>query len=277
MRIEDGQVNWYEYFVYSITFSTMAVGTGVTFIDGEMRIDSDADFQFLKTLYHSTNDLADVKVKYKDDSSGRYLIKSATSLRSIGGRSLSLDNSGSYDFRPYVWPIPYNIRRATTLTIQAANSHAIITPTIYLSFHGGKVREGIAPWKRPGYKKIPYVYTLSRNINTLPEGTVQIAANQTLSVNISTDKDSDFLVNKITGSATGNALVTIQDMGRDRQWMNTPTHIRNLIGSGAFPNVLATPRFINRGSVMSLSIQNLTAAVNNIEFNLIGQKLFNMR
>lgn len=268
---------WDEFYVYSLTFASLAVGSGLSYIDGELRIDSDADFKFMKTMYHSTNDNASAIVKYKDDSSGRYLIKSGVSLRTIGGRSLALDNSGAYDFRPFVWPVPYIIRRATTFNVQIANSHGVITPTIYLSFHGGKLRPGLAPWKRPGYRKMPYVYPLSRNLTTIPEGSVQVAANQTVQASISTDKDSDFVVKKLTGSATGAALITIQDAGRDRQWMNTPVHIRNLIGSGAFPNVLAAPRFVARGSVISITIQDLSGAVNNIEFNLIGEKLFNMR
>lgn len=268
---------WAEFFVYGITFNTIAVGTGLAYTDGEIRIDSDAEFEFMKTMYFSTNDLADTKIKYKDDSSGRYLMKSATSLRSIGGRSLPIDGSNAFDFRPFVWPAPYTIRRATTLGVQIANSHAIITPTVYLAFHGGKLRDGLAPWKRPGYRKMPYVYPLSRNLTTIPEGTVRVAANQTVSVSIQTDKDSDFIVRQITGSSTGGALVTVQDMGRDRQWMNVPTHIRNLIGSGAFPNKLATPRFVTAGSVISVQIQDISGAQNDVEFNLVGEKLYKMR
>ena len=265
---------WSEFFIYSLRALALATGTGITFTDIELRIDSDADFQFMKTLYFSTNDNADIKVKYKDDTNGRYLLKHGTSLRSIAGRSLALDNSGSFDFRPFIWPVPYTIRSATTMTVQLANSHGVITPDIYISFHGGKVRSGLAPWKNPKYRKMPYVYPLTRSASTLPEGTIQISANQTVTATVSIDKDSDFIVNKITGSATGGALVTIQDTGRDRQWMNTATHIRNLIGSGAFPNVLAAPRFVPRGAAVSISIQDLSGATNNVELNLIGSKLF---
>jgi hypothetical protein len=56
--------------------------------------------------------------------------------------------------------------------------------------------------------------------------------------------------------------------------MNTGTHIRNLVGSGAFPNVLPTPRFIPRGSVVNFTIQDISGAQNDIEINLCGVKLF---
>lgn len=274
-QIQPGQIPfWTEYFIYSISFLALPVGNGNSYVDGELKIDSDADFQFMKSMYFSTNDNANTYVKYKDDSSGRYLLKNGLSLRNIAGRSLSIDNSGSFDFRPFVWPQPYNIRRATTMSIQLANSHAIVAPDVYIAFHGGKIRQGIAPWKNPNYKKVPYTYPLPRNANNIPEGTVQVTANQTVTISISTDKDSDFVVNKITGQATGNALITLQEGGRDRQWMNAPTHIRNLVGSGAFPNVLAAPRFVPRGSIVSVSIQDISGAINNVELNLHGQKLF---
>jgi hypothetical protein len=265
---------WGEYFMYNTLFNALPVGTGVAYVTNEVRIDSDADFQFMKTMYFSTNDNAAVYLKYKDDSSGRYLMKNGVNLRTIGGRSLAIDNSGSFDFRPYIWPIPYNIRRATTFSIDASNNHLAIAPSVYISFHGAKLRQGIAPWKKRNVTKMPYVYPLSRNIQTNPESVVTVAPNQTISVSVSIDKDSDFVVNKITGSATDQALVTVQEMGRDRQWMNTSTHIRNLVGSGAFPNVLSSPRFVPRGSVVNFTIQDISGVANNVEINLCGVKLF---
>lgn len=264
---------WGEFFVYNTTFTAMAVGSGVTYVSNDIRIDSDADFQFLKTMYFNTNDNADIFVKYRDDSNGRYLLKNGTALRTIAGRSLSIDNSGAFDFRPFIWSVPFNMRRASTFGVEAANGHGVITPTVYIAFHGAKLRQGLAPWKKPG-PKMPYVYPLARNINTLPEGVVRIAANQTISTNISIDKDSNFIIKSITGGATGAALVTIQEMGRDRQWMNSSTHIRNLVGSGAFPNVLAAPRFIPRGSVINVTIQDISAAQNDVSINFCGMKLF---
>jgi hypothetical protein len=272
----DGQdFLWGEYFLYNLSYSSLAVGSGLAYVDSEMRIDSDADFSFLKTMYYSTNDNANVTIKYRDDTTGRYLMKAGMSLRTIAGRPIPVDNSGSYDFRPFVWPTPYTIRRATSLTVQAANNHGVISPTVYISFHGSKMYRGLAPWKNPKIRaRIPYTYVLTRNLTTIPEGVVQVGANQTVSISLSTDKDSDFAVHKITGRADGDALVQIQEGARDRQWMNTTAYIRNVMGSGAFPNILPSPRFVPKGSVINFTFQDLSGATNNIEFNLSGVKLF---
>lgn len=267
-------ITWGEYYCYSTQFTSLAVGSGLAYTTNEIRIDSDADFQFLKSSYYSTNDNVDVFVKYKDDTVGRYLLKSATLLRTISGRALALDNSGSFDFRPYIWPTGYIIRRASTLSVEAANNNANIAPTIYLTFHGMKMRPGIAPWKKPGVTKLPYVYPVPRSSASLPEGVYQVPASQTASISISTDKDSHFVCKKITGYSTGDCLITIQDAGRDRQWMNTGVHARNLLGSGAFPNVLAAPRWVSKGSVLNITIQDLSGAANNVTVNMIGEKIF---
>lgn len=264
---------WGEFFLYNTTFSALTANSPNGYTQNEIRIDSDADFSFIKTMYFPTNDNPDIYVKYKDDSSGRYLMKNGINLRTVGGRSLALDNSGSFDHRAYIWPTPYNQRRASTFTVEAANSHPVLAPDVYLSFHGAKMRPGIAPWKRPG-TRMPYTYALQKNLATLPDGVVRIAANQTISVGVSVDKDADFVCKAIMGSADGSCLVTIQEMGRDRQWMNTATHIRNVIGSGAFPNILAAPRFVPRGSVINFSIQDISGAQNDVEINMSGLKLF---
>jgi hypothetical protein len=268
---------WGEYYMYSVKFTALPAGfSGLQYSDSEIRIDSDADFNFVKTMYYSTNDLPEIKARYRDDSTGRFLTKNASRLRNIAGRSLPIDNSGSYDFRPFIWPVPYTIRRATTFLIALANEHAVIVPDVYITFHGAKIWPGIAPWKETGLK-MPFVYSPSRSSSTLPEGIVQIPANGSITATISIDKDSDFVLNKLTGSAQGDALVTVQEMGRDRQWMNTATHIRNLIGGGWSPNILPAPRFLAAGSVVSVTLQDLSGFTNNIEFNLIGVKIFSKR
>jgi hypothetical protein len=277
MKVGNG-VNpmWGEYYMYSVKFASLAVGSGLQYVDSEIRIDSDADFSFVKTMYWTTNDNFDVIIRYRDDSTGRYLTKNGVKLRNIAGRALPLDNSGAYDFKPFVWSIPYNIRRATTFMIQAANANAVIAPDVYITFHGAKLYPGKAPWTESGLR-MPYVYGLSRSSSTLPEGTVQLAGNGSATATISIDKDSDFVLSKITGFSTGDALVTIQEMGRDRQWMNTATHIRNVIGCGRTPNILPSPRFLAAGSVVSINYQDLSGATNNQELNLIGTKIFNRR
>ena len=273
MKDLGGNPIWGEYFINQVKFTALAVGTGVTFVDGEVRIDSDADFAFCKSTYFATNDIPRIFVKYRDDSTGRYLTKSGVNLRNIAGMSKPVDGSSAWDFRPFIWAEPYYIRKSTTFMVQMTNADAIITPDVYLAFHGYKVRAGLAPWKVKGLR-MPYVYSLTRSASTLPEGVVQVAANQTVTAVISVDKDSDFVVSKLTGSATGSALVSIQEMGRDRQWSNSAVHIRNLVGGGAAPNILPQPRFVPKGATITVSIQDLSGAANNVEIHMVGTKIF---
>ena len=200
-------------------------------------------------------------------------MKRGVDLRTIAGRSLPLDNSGAFDLRPFVWPINYTIRAATTWGVSLANN-SNYTPTVYIAFHGAKLRPGIAPWKKPGTSKVPYIYTLLQSATTLPDGVVQVAANSTVTSQVTTDKDSYFVCYKIVGSATSDALITIQDGGRERQWMNTPIHARNILGSGAFPNQLAVPRFVGKGSVLAVTIQDLSGSTNNVSIDFVGVKVF---
>lgn len=274
MKDQVGNPMWGEYFTYGVTFLNLTAGLGgLQFTDGEVRIDSDADFAFCKTTYDTTNDLPNIYARYRDDSTGRYLTKSAINLRDIAGRSLPLDGSGAYDFRPFLWPEPYYIRKSTTFMIQLASTAAIVTPSVQLVFHGYKVRPGIAPWKVKGLR-MPYVYSMTRNNIAVPEGVVRVPANQTITAIISVDKDSDFVVSKLTGKADGRCLVTIQEMGRDRQWMNTGISLWNLVGNGATPNILPQPRFVPKGATITVSIQDTSGAQNDVELNLIGTKIF---
>lgn len=259
---------WVEYFIYNAEFLPLAAGTGVTFIDTEVRIDSDSDFEFVKTMFRPTS--GRFRVKYRDDTSGRFLQKGSQDIRTIGGTALytiAPGNPTPPGFVPFIWPTPYRIPSATTFTVQAADFSGIANDT-RLSFHGSKVRAGTSPWEREYRAIVPYVYSLSSS------GTVSVAASQTLSTSIATDNDAPFLVQKIVGARTGEALVTIKDGARDRQWMNTAVHFDNLVGSGNFPNVLPSPRYIKRGSTISIIIQDLSGAANTVEINFVGVKLY---
>ena len=75
-------VVWGEFYAYSATIAaipTTVAGVGLAYTTVEIRIDSDADFQFLKTSYYSTNDNAECYIRFKDDTVGRYLMKTADS------------------------------------------------------------------------------------------------------------------------------------------------------------------------------------------------------
>jgi hypothetical protein len=253
---------WREYFIYGTTVN-LTGGTGVTFTPSTIRIDSDADYEFHKTTYVATSDR--IKLKYKDDSMGRYLLKNPVDIKSIAGRN-TLPMGLSNSFIPHIWPRPYVISAGTTFTVEASD-YSGAANTMRLYFHGAKIRPGTAPWDRRFRAAVPMVYPIGT-------GSVTVAANSTATATIEVDIDSHFLVQKITGIRSGDALVTLSEGARGRDWMNSSVHIDSLVGNGAFPNILVANRFVQRGAVIVVNIQDLSGASNVIEINLIGVKLY---
>jgi len=258
-----------EYYIYSALFTALPAGSGVTFTDVEVRIDTDYEFEFTKTIYQPVT--ARARVRYRDDTGGRFLMKGSQDIRTIGGTalySMAPGNPTPPGFLPFIWPRPYKIQPATTFTVSAADFSGL-SYDLRMSFHGSKLRGGAAPWEGRKWRKIePYVYPLSTT------GTIVIPANGSASASIATDNDSHFLVKRITGARTGACLVTIKDAARDRQWMDTGVHFDNLVGNGQFPNILASPRFILRGSPIALTFTDLSGASNTVEINFEGEKLY---
>lgn len=260
---------WKEYYVYSLTFTNLVAGTGATFTDNELRIDTDSPFEFVKTMFNPVT--AAVRVQYRDDTTARFLQKGSQDLRTIGGFAHFSVAPGSTNtppgFVPFIWPRPYIIPPATTFTVQAADFSGI-QRTLRMSFHGSKLRPGKAPWDKKYKAMVPYVYPLPS------PGTVTISASGSTSAAIVTDNDAHFLIYKIVGARTGSCTLTVKDGARDRQWMNTATHFDNFVGNGQFPNILPSPRFIPRGSIVAITLNDLSGASNVVEFNLIGVKLY---
>ncbi len=265
---------WKEYYVYGNTFTNLPAGSGTTFTDSEIRIDTDADFEFIKTMFNPIT--SRVRLQYRDDTMGRFLQKGSQDCRTIGGHAIftnPIGNPTPPGFLPFIWPRPYLIPAATTFTVSASDFSGLQS-TFRLAFHGSKIRSGPAPWgridkNRPRYRAmVPYIYSVSSS------GTVSMAANGGISVAIPTDNDAHFLVEKIVGARTGPCTLTVKDAARDRQWMNGAIHFDNFVGNGHYPNLLPSPRFIARGSVISISLNDLSGAANTVELNFIGVKLY---
>lgn len=254
---------WKEYFIYTHA-TALTPGTGAQSFDSiNIRIDSDADFEFNKTTYVATSDR--IKLKYKDDSMGRYLTKGSPDIKSIAGRNI-LPFGLSNSFIPFIWPRPYIISAGTNFVVEARDfSNA--ANTLRLAFQGGKVRAGEAPWERRYRAAVPFVYSFTA-------GAVTVAANSTQLAVIEIDIDAHFVVQKITGIRTSDATMQIGEGARGREWSNVPVHIDNVIGNGSFPNILFANRFITRGSVVSFNLTDISGNANIIEVNLIGVKLY---
>ena len=259
-----------EYFVYSFEQVPLALGTGVAFSDVTVKMDSDADFEIMKR--HHVAIVNRIRVKYQDDSYGRQFQNASMDLRAISGAVL--EASGVVDigqslnnFCPYILPRPYLIRAGTTYTASYSDFSGVAN-SIRESFHGAKIRQGKAPWEQEWSAKPPHDYTTGSNI---------VVAGGTAILQISVGIDAHFLVQKIVGIRTSQspALVTIRTGGNDRQWMDKAVHFDSLVGNAQFPNVLPEPRLVERGSTVSITIQNLSATVaGTYEIVLSGMKLF---
>lgn len=248
-----------EYFVYGTGYETLTAGTGTAFLPFPIKIDSDADFEFNKTATIWKDDR--ILVKYQDSSLGRYLTKNPCDILTIAGTSLVTGNARG--FMPFVWPRPHVISAGSNFLVELSDYSAAENNT-QLAFHGAKIRPGTAPWKREFKAVIPFVYSFRE---TIAASTIGIPR-------IEIDIDSHFMVQKIVGRRTGSCFVTISEGARGRDWMNRALRFRNICGDAVFPNILPAPRFIYRGSVISFTIQDLSAASNIVEIDLIGVKLY---
>lgn len=275
---------WKEYFVYTAEFTgTKALAAGTAdgaptaqrFDDFNIRIDSDSDFEFIKSMYVATDPR--VYVRYADGTSGRQLHRGSLDLRFVAGQGFNPTTpTEARWFLPFIWPQPYVISASSVFIVSGADFSGA-TNTVRLSFHGNKIRPGHAPYthhpdgrKRVYRAKVPFVYPLP------PDGeSFSVGASATLPISVPIDMEADWLVYKLTLQRTGIALATLQDgSGRERQWMDRAVHVDNLGGSGQFPNVLTAPRYIPRGSSINGFITDLSVLTNRVRLYLHGVKLY---
>jgi len=257
---------WKEYFVYNLDATSLTASLGTLFEETVIRMDSDADFEAMK-FHHIATD-SRIFVRLKDDAYGRQLQNTGLDLRSISGTILFA--SGVVDvgvhpnnFLPAIFPRPFLVRAATTLTADFADFSGAAN-SVRLSVHGAKLRTGKAPWDEKWKATPPFLYG----------GGAVLAADGASSFNISVNIDSHFLCRKITATRDGAALINITDTATDRAWMDRPMHIDNFAGNGQFPNILSAPRFVYRGSVINVTVSDLSGLPNTIRIVFHGEKLF---
>ena len=257
---------WKEYFVYNFQDISLAASLGTAFEDVVVRFDSDADFEGMKLIHVATD--SRIYVRMSDDAIGRQYQNSRVDLRAISGTRLF--TSGVVDVGihpnnviPAIMTAPMLIKAATSFTVQFADfSNA--ANSVRLAIHGAKIRAGVAPWNKKWAARIPFWYT----------NTVTLDANGSSSFTISTNMDSAFLIQKITGTRTGAATINIIDGATSRAWMDRPMHIDNIVGNSQYPNIMTAPRFVPRGSVVNVQLTDLSGEENVIELIFHGQKLY---
>ena len=264
---------WKEYYIYNIDNTSLSAGpgggAGATPVPTTIRTDSDADFEVMKRTHIATD--SRIFVEYRDDAYGRFLQSGQLDLRAISGTPLTTSAAGEVgihpnNFLPYILTRPFLVRAATNFTANFADFSGSAN-SIRQSLHGAKLRVGRAPWDAK-WKATPYFDY------TTPPGSLSMAANTSDVHNLSINIDSHFLIRRITATRTGAALITVKDGATERQWMNTPVHIDNFAGNSQFPNILPAPRFVWRGSVINITVQDLSGAANEVRLTFSGEKLY---
>lgn len=258
-------MDWHrQYFAYhfedlDITASSGA-GTVGAFETIQVRTDSNVDFEGVEMCHIATSD--EMHVRISDDSYGRFMHNTIPlDLRNISGTAISHITPNG--FKPFVWPIRYLIAAGNTITLEVADFSGS-TNLLRLVFHGAKLRHGLAPWDKKWKLKFPFFLN----------ETVSLDANGTASINLSVGTDADFLIKSLTAVRTGAALITVKSGDTDEQWTNQPLHIDNMFGNSQYPHEMNAPRHIRKGTVINVTLQNLTGSTNVIRLSFGGIKLY---
>ncbi len=253
-----------EYYGYHFEDLSIAASAGAGTIGAFEQVvvvtDTDADFEGVEMCHIATSDL--MAMRLQDDAYGRFMQNSTPlDLRQISGTILTgITPNG---FKPYVWPDPYLVSAGNTFTIEYADSSGSVN-LIRQSFHGAKLRSGKAPWDKPWRARFPF--------NLVDAFTVD--ANDTVSRNLVVGTDAHFKISTLMAVRTGAALVTVKDGDTDKQWTNQPMHLDNMFGNGQFPHELNAPRFVRKGSVISVTVQDLSGSSNVVRVAFGGVKLY---
>lgn len=264
---------WREYFVYEFRGSLQAGSPNKQTIQQSISVDADFEIQRLSGIKGF------FALKFIDASSDTYYSNSFIYSEAFIPQGLNLSAGSFIDF---VIPYPLKVSAGTSFLIELLN----FAQTDYcFALHGAKLRKGIAPYKRKNYKyRKGYTYGFENNYVFVPAG-------QSREVSIVIDKNSDFLVLKISGgfhktnpfqsvydndTYPDGVTVKISD-STGAYWSESPVQIGNFAGKGMFPNDLTKTgayRFLPFGSVLNVFIENKFTSDVYVSLYFHGVKLY---
>jgi hypothetical protein len=274
-NLKGGNKMWQEFFMLGFINAMVAYvpgaapGTGFIYTPNAppVRIDSNSDFLWMKSLYGATN--AQIRILFQDTRLGRQLSQTNIALRDI---------ASNFCGTPFILPAPYYLLSAGSLFVINAADASGAANALRFVMHGAKLRSGIAPWEQSQgiwktyRRKEPYIY--NSGFRVLP-------ANGTDSFSITIENDAPFLIQKMTGEhngMVGAVLVDIQDTtSLETNWDNIPVPFETVFGTGQFPNIMYAYRLVGSGvtpATLIVNTQNLTGVAINYEVNFEGLKLF---
>ncbi len=260
---------WQEWFDYGFQFNPIPAGAGLLFQPNfpPVRIDSSSDFLWMKSFYAALN--AQIRVTFQDNRLGRWLTTAPVILRSV---------ASNFAGAPFIIPPRgYLVTAGSLFTINAADASGAINALGFV-MEGAKIRAGIAPWEQAQgqwktyRRREPFIYN---------SGLLAVGALATASFVITVENDAPFLIQKMMGEHNGavNALlIDIRDTtSSENNWMNAPLPFETVFGTGQFPNVMRSYRFVGGSqqvAVITINVQNVTAFPILFEVAFGGLKLF---
>lgn len=123
---------------------------------------------------------------------------------------------------------------------------------------------------------------------SLAVGTLTTLATSNLTINIQADSAFDWIMSTYSGNLNGNSepwtdayilpvTVQISDGGSGRQLLSAATPVSSIAGTGKQPFILpVTRRFMPKSTVTFTFTSYSASTWNNIFFNLIGRKVFEL-
>jgi len=105
---------------------------------------------------------------------------------------------------------------------------------------------------------------------------IKLSPGGTATTTITITNAADFYVTKLS-RVGGDFAFLIKDSSNDRQWSNIPIHSQLGAGTAELPLILPKPRFIARGSTITIELTNLSPhSPTEVRLALVGYKVYHV-
>jgi hypothetical protein len=250
-----------DFFIYSAE-SLAQAGNGAVSV--RTNVDSDADFEVYSQAGTAISTLA--RLTQFEATSGRTLQDVPVPWAGVVGDGR----------RPFHLPVTKRLKRGSTFLTTFVDESGS-TNEFRLAYIGAKIFKQ-APFARPEYVAREYFAYSAPFVSAAvdPAGVGTIAAGGTLPFAIRITEDADFEIRKISlignltvpAASSSVGLMSLEDSTYNYRFMDRPIALESLgysvatdaNRSGFWPFVLREPKLMRRGSLLTVTVQNLDAA-----------------
>ena len=257
---------WREPFIYCADFVQLQSGDGSVFTDLQLRLANECFFEAASSIYKALDNR--IKVSLTQTSNGRDILPESDVRMVSSTQHNGISPNG---FISYKFPVPALLEPGSELTLSASDFSG--SPNnLRFALHGYNVFNSSSPYECRKNRK-PFQYSLSSG---------SLGAYQSVTKIIVMDGSAGFLVDKITGSATSDCTVMINDV---RPWSSRDVHFYNIAGDGQFGNLLSPvdvhgkisdekSRWIPEGKILSVKFTDISGSTNKAIMTFHGRKVF---